>query len=281
MGSATRTEGSYTDSDAAARESQVPNLSMNPYVRAVLRFWWVVLAGFLVASVAAVAMEYRIDFSSFPAKLEARTQPTYSASTRLLVTSAEAPYFRTSISRSFRTSSADDAVPFVSTSPPDTQTLVQAANLYPVLIQSDQVAKLRRRMFGDISGAVSANAIFAVASPNRFELSEVPVIEIFATSTTALNAVNLAQTTAEAFQRWIKLNQDSANLTQRERIVVQQIRRPTGAVASGQGGGGMPVMIIIAVLAAFVAFAIVLDRLFPRTSYDVLEDLNARLTQHA
>lgn len=255
---------------------------MNPYVRAVLRFWWVVLLGVLVASVAAVAMQYRVDFSSFPAKLESRTQPRYSASTQLLVTSAEVPYFRTSISRSFRASPAEDAVPLVSTSPPDTHTLVQAANLYPVLIQSDQVAKLRRGMFGDIPGGVTATAIFAVASPNRFELSEVPVIEIFANSTTESNAVNLAQATAEAFQRWIKVNQDAAKLTLRERIVVQQIRRPTGAVASGQSGGaGMPMMIIIAVLAAFVALAVVLDRLFPRTSYDVLEDLNARLTQHA
>ena len=67
---------------------------------------------------------------------------------------------------------------------PDTNTLINAANLYPLLIESDQVAEVRREPVGPIPGFVTAQAVFAINTPGRFEPSRVPVIQILANADT-------------------------------------------------------------------------------------------------
>jgi hypothetical protein len=57
--------------------------------------------------------------------------------------------------------------------------------------------------------------------------------------------------------------QDRAGLARDERILLQQIQRPVGAVASGGSSLSLPLMLFIVISAAFVGLAILLDRLFP------------------
>jgi zinc-ribbon domain len=237
----------------------------SPYVRALRRYWWLLLIGVGVATLAAVAAVYRIDFGSVPPTLEKRAQVTYTASARLLVTSAEAPYFRTTVPRTTEGPASDDSESNATTfrSAPDLGTLISTANLYPVLIESDEVQRIRQEKAGVLPGSVTARAIYAVSSANRFELSQVPVVEVYANAGTYSGAVKLARATVEAFKTYIDRNQDAAGLDGDERILLQDLQRPEDAIATGGSSLSLPLMLFVVVSAAFAALAIVLDRLFP------------------
>jgi hypothetical protein len=246
-----------------ARPVDASLTSPNQYVRALRRFWWLLLLGTSIAVVAAVASVYRLDFSSIPPDVQKRAQVTYTASARLLVTSSDAPYFRRTVYT--RVTNADGSLgePGFATGPPDLGTLISNANLYPLLIESDEVQALRQKMHGLIPGSVTAHAIYAVASPNRFELSEVPVIEVFAFSGSYSAAVDLAQGTVDAFTEYVEREQDQADLEPEERILIRELERPNGAVASQDSSRTLPLMLFVAILAAFVALAVVLNRIYP------------------
>jgi hypothetical protein len=235
-----------------------PTAPGNQYLRALGRFWWLLVLGVGVAAIAAILAVYRVDFSSM--SLEKKAQLTYTASSRLLITSAEAPYVRTRITEEVTT--ADGDVQEYSTAP-DIGTLITAANLYPVLIESDAVQELREEMAGPLPGAITTRAIYEVNSPSRFELSQIPVIEVFGHAGTAADAVAITRATVEAFQAYIERAQNSASLSRSERVLVQEIQQPSGAAGTGGGSLSLPLMLFVVVAAAFFALAILLDRLFP------------------
>ena len=244
----------------------------NSYSKPLIRFWWIVLLGALIAGVAAVAVIDR--------ELNART---YTATARLLVTSPEAPYYRisttqvvddpsqivpgsgTSTTGEGEESSTEAAQrAFLYTNTPDQRSLLAAANLYPLLIEGDQVASLRSDMFGALPGELTARAIFAVATQGRFEPSDVPVVELIAEADRRADAIRLAQATSNAFIEYITQQQDAANLTPRERIVIQPLLTPATAEPSGTAPIALAGIVLLAVWAAFIALAVALDRLFPK-----------------
>jgi len=237
-------------------------LAGNQYVRALKRFWWLLVLGLGIAAIAAIAAVARIDFFSVPPSLEKRAQVVYTASARLLVTSSEAPYFRTTVTRELPGGEGEPTTQTFAGAP-DIGTLISTANLYPILIESDEVQQLRQEMAGPLPGAITTRAIYEVNSPSRFELSQVPVVEIYAHSNTYAGAVDLAQATVEAFMAYVDQTQDEAGLGREERILLQEIQRPDGAVASGGASLSLPLMLFVVVAAAFVVLAILLDRLFP------------------
>ncbi|HEU4450244.1 MAG TPA: zinc ribbon domain-containing protein [Gaiellaceae bacterium] len=237
----------------------------SPYVRALRRYWWLLLVGAGVAFIAAVAAVYRIDFGSVPPALEKRAQVSYTSSARLLVTSAEAPYFRTTVPRETEGSPDETGATETTTfmSAPDIGTLINHANLYPVLIESDEVDQIRQEQAGTLPGTVTARAIYAINSPSRFEISQVPVVEVFATSGTYGGAVKLAQATVRAFTTYVDRIQDEAKLEDEQRTVLQEIARPQTAVESGGSSLSLPLMLFVLISAAFAGLALLLDRLFP------------------
>lgn len=235
-----------------------PALAGNPYLRALRRFWWVLVLGLGIAAIAAISAVYRIELG-VPPSLEKRDQITYTSSSRLLVTSAEEPYIRTSVTR--EVSDGDGVQEF--TAAPDITTLISAANLYPILIESDQVEELRQEMFGVLPGAISTRAIYELNTPSRFELSQVPVIEVFGTADTASGAVQLTRATVDAFLEYVERTQNRTNLSRDERILLEEIERPEGALASGGSSLSLPLMLFVVISAAFFVLAILLDRLVP------------------
>jgi hypothetical protein len=239
-------------------------LPVNPYVRALMRFWWVLALGFALASLAAVTMVYRIDFSSLPPKLSERTPPTYTTTARLLVTSSEVPYLRISLTRPVETplpGAAQAAAPVEER--PDIGILVRVANLYPLLLESDEVADLREEMFGPLRGDVRAQGVFSFVNQNRYEPTTLPVIEVFAVSDTAKGAVALAEGTVQAFRRYILNQQNRAKLEPSERILLAPLQEPRTPVVTGGASLGLPVLVLFVLVSAFATLALLLDRIFP------------------
>jgi hypothetical protein len=206
----------------------------------------------------------------------------YTTSTQLLVTSSEAPYFVTTVRR-------DPTVPIgrgtgITAGPgltdqsardrvaPDTDTLVRAANLYPILIESDPVAQLREKMFGPLPGSVSADAVGAISTPSRVIPSDTPVIQIQATAFRPDAAIALADATAKAFTRWLEDQQEQADVAAPDRIIVEQVASPKEAARSGGQDISLPILVTILMAAAWVVFVVVLDRVLPeprRSAEDV------------
>ncbi len=258
--------------------------STTAYLGALKRFWWLCGIGLVVAVAAAFLSVYSFSPSTF--KLHHRARPTYTASALMLVNSAANPYLRTSVTVTPTTNAATAAKTARSTTSatsgafvppptaaaarpavvhaPDTHTLVQAANLFPLLIQSDQITRQRIAMFGNLKGVVTAKAVYSFVTPSRFKQSSFPVIEVQAAAGGRKAAKRLAQETTLAFTHWLVSSQNASRVPASERILVQELQSPRGAIATGGTKKSLPLAVGAVVLALFLALAILLDRFLPR-----------------
>lgn len=247
-------------------------------VRALVRFWWLVLLGIVAGAVVATGMAYRVELGWPPEipKLTERTVRTYQASTELLVDSPTGPYLRAGVrltepvgvlpgkapaQEGTSQAAASQSEPTVIT---DRKALVEAANLFPLLIESDEVSAIRERMLGPVPGQVRAKALYSIQGENRFRPSVLPVIQIAAAAPSPAAAIRLTQGTAKAFTVWLAREQKRAKVPPRQRVVLRQLRVPRGAVVSGGPSYGLPVLAAVAVLFGFAGLALLLDRSFPR-----------------
>jgi len=244
---------------------------VNDYARSLLRFWWVIVIGILVAPAAAITASYEVDLATFPPVLTERSKPQYSAQGRLLVTDNDQPHLRSAVTSLQAVATDAEGTPQLLpvTSAPDTATLVQAANLYPSFIESDPVAAIREDMFGPNDGVLKAQALHAVTSPSRFAPSRVPVVQLIGVADTPTKAINLVKQTNTAFIRWLQQSQQEADIAVKQRITIVELQVPKAAAAFGGASPTLPVLVFGVVLMAFVAFALLLDRVFPRSREEV------------
>ena len=150
---------------ASNRDSERGRRIVNPHAAPYVRFWWLVVIGVVVACLAGTAVVYHIE-PGMPPKLTERTPPSYSATAILMLTSKEQPLVRIGVTTvTPRGPGGAPGPPDVETSPPGLDTLVEAANLLPLTIQSDAVTDLRREEVGDLPGTVTAQALYAHETP--------------------------------------------------------------------------------------------------------------------
>ena len=273
---------------------------MAGYANALRRFWWVLAIGLVFALIAALSARFTI--SIFPPGLDEKEDVSYTAESRLLITSADNPHFRSKetvqVPRPQTAEEptdegtaegdqggqgAQDTIPF--SSPPDLNTIVRNANTFPYIIESDQVADYREREFGELSGSVTALGATSVVTANRVELSEIPVIRLIAVAGTPEEAVELADKTGKAFMGWLENFQVEKEIPRGDRITAEQLIVPRGAVASAGPSTTLPVLVFLVVFAAFCVLAIFLDRLVPpgeprpaRADVEPLEPVKAKKT---
>jgi hypothetical protein len=253
--------------DGGARRPLPGQGNLAAYIRPLRRFWWLVGAGVAVAAYVALSSAYSVQL--FPPKLTSKATVTYTSSSRLLVTSQQQSHLRYQFSiygevplrNEEGELTGETETTLVNTSAPDLNTLVRAANLFPLLIESDQVAEHREREFGPLDGVVNAQGIYSFATGTRFELSEIPVIQLVSIASTPEAAVELADKTAKAFVGWMREEQAADEIPPQDRIVVQQLAEPKGATASSDTSRTMPMLIFLVLVSAFVVLAILLDRL--------------------
>lgn len=231
---------------------------MNATMGALLRFWWLVAVGIVAGALAAVLV-YSLE-----------SEAKHTATTRVFVSSPSAPYLRTQTTQALtpRVRTVRNATggtrtvqqpPAASSEAPDTQTLVNAANLYPLLIESERIARIREAQAGRIPGTVKANALNS--STNTFGVfrpSTLPVDEVKATSGSAANAAKLATATVSAFQSWIVDQQRSAGIPSAQRIVITQLESPV-LTTTGGPSWGLPLFVGALVLLGFCGLAVIAD----------------------
>ena len=248
--------------------------------RAAKRFWWLVLIGVLAAGLTGLVLLYKVE-RFVPPKLEKRAKTTYAATTELLVDSPTDPYLRVATTTKptsppriqpskTKTATTSETKPAATPLPTDTsvdtQTLIDAANLFPLLVKSDAVTAIRRRLVGELPGTVEAKAIYASQGLNRFRPSKIPVIQISAVSRRPKSAIALAEGTANAFELWLRDKQVGAKIPRAQRIVLRELHAARHATAQGGPSYSLLALASLGVLALFVALAILLDQQRPRAA---------------
>jgi len=220
-----------------------------------------------MSSLTGFLLLYHVD-RAWPLKVSKRAKPTFVASTELLVDSPSGPYLRTvtkQATEALRSGSKSSKTPTTTSSSPvapvtDTKSLIDAANLFPLFIESDAVYAIRRKLVGDIPGVVNAKALYSLAGATRFRPSTIPVMQISASAPRPKFAIALAEGTARAFDIWLARQQERASIPPAQRIIVRELHAPTGAVATGGSSKGLPGLVSLGVLGLFVALAVLLDQ---------------------
>ena len=214
-----------------ARATAIPERGrriVNPHAAPYVRFWWLVVIGVVVA-VSPARPSCTTSSRRMPPKLTERTPPSYSATAILMLTSKEQPLVRIGVTTvTPRGPGGAPGPPDVETSPPGLDTLVEAANLLPLTIQSDAVTDLRREKVGDLPGTVTAQALYAHETPRGgIEPSDVPAIEVRPNRPRSTDAVQLVRGTISAFGTWLREQQDEAKVPEAQRIFFVQLNAPT------------------------------------------------------
>ena len=273
-----RRQSSLVTEERAPRRQAAVSAASNVagYAGALKRFWWVLVIGLLFALFASLSARFTVSF--FPPSLEEKEEVSYSAEARLLVNSASNPHFRSQETTFQPVGPVDEdadgtdpnaeegdtqptLVPF--SQPPDLNTIIRNANTYPFIIESDRVADFRRERFGELPGSVSAIGATSVVTANRVELSEIPVIRLVTVAGSPEDAIDLADKTGKAFIGWLEQEQVDDKIRPEDRMVVEQLTIPKGAIASAGPSTTLPILVFVVVFAAFCVLAILLDRLVP------------------
>jgi hypothetical protein len=141
---------------------------------------------------------------------------------------------------------------------PDTQTLVTAANLYPQLILSDEVAAMSPTPAGctiDAAGIFSSTNTFGV-----FKASPVPVLKIVSTCDTRRGVVGASQGRVKAFKKWIVAQQNAAQIPRKQRIIISELQAPVSATTVSSSNAALPVFVGLVIFFAFCLLALRLGR---------------------
>lgn len=267
------------------------------HVRALLRFWWLLVIGLGVALITGVTMMAHVA-AGIPPKATYRSRPKYTATETLLVTSQAAPIVRTSVAGTIRTvrglgggSGKKSQQPSSSTpstvtqpTPPAAaiQTLVYFANLAPHLIVSDPVMKVRRAMFGDLKGLVIAKAVNSVTTASgKYKPGNVPIVEVDATAARPDRAIRLATSTVAAFATWLARDQAKSGIPTSQRVLISALDAPTKTVSSGGPKKSLAILVAVVVFAAFLGLAILLDKIPVRVREPLIARTAAAEPAHA
>jgi hypothetical protein len=240
---------------------------MNPTIHSLLRFWWLVLAGLILGVLAGYLT------------LNAKTNKKYVATSQIFVNAPSDPYLRTQQPQVTRQNARSRIVrvpgkstgtgpsttvqsipspPVVISEAPDTETLVNAANLYPLFVESDDVAKIHP---APASCKIEATGIFASTNTfGVFKSSPVPVVQVKSTCKTKSDAIPSTLGRVAAFRLWIVNEQNAARIPRHQRLLVTLLTSPTDTRTLGGPSAGLPVFVGVVVLLLFCGLAILLDR---------------------
>jgi hypothetical protein len=258
---------------------------VNAYIRPLLRFWWVLALGLVVALVSGILVTDSVKKLGVPPKLKSRSTPEFQADAQLVVDSAQGWLFRSNIrvatpqpdktQRQCQRNSSGAQVcenvtikqdPTIEDQTPNVNLLVQRANIYPSLIESTPFLRYRDKLSPDLpKGAkMTATALGATRSGGRIHESPVPFDVISVTAKTPKAALTVANATLTAFGRWIDEQQASAGIARKDRIVIRPIVAPTKATDITSSTTTLAALIAVLVFGLFVGLAYMLERAFPR-----------------
>jgi hypothetical protein len=226
------------------------------YFRVLWRFRFIVMIGFLLALVSAILSFATVSFKGGGPHLQYRQHETWVSNATLLVTQQGFPEGRTLTE--LTGSTADAAQAPTDSKFADPGRFVALAVLYADLVDSDPVKAIVRRT-GPPHGKVDG---LAVATPDGS--STLPMIAIAAAANTPRRARSLARRQSEAFMAYITQNQIAHKVPKSDRVELEMVTKPTKAKLLSGRSKAVPIVVLVAMIAATLALAFVLENLKPR-----------------
>jgi len=274
----------------------MPERSFTPVslFRPLARFWWLPVLGLAIAVVAGVQVLDQLR-PGWPPKLVERSPMTYTATALLFVDRPDHPFLATrAIERSAagytlrlscpQTSSGDRKCTYVPvpieqtnhTVDPDATTPITNANIYPLLVESDQVRAFRDKRFPGLpAGTISATAYGArdltpTATPLQrgggrggFVPSHYPLVEVSATADSRRDAGVLAAATSQAFVEYVQAQQQAEAVPDNARVVVQILKAPPLGVPASSSKTPKALVAALATMLGCLILPFVLDAAIP------------------
>ena len=220
------------------------------YARVLWRFRLLVACGFLLATVLATLSIVRISADG----LTYRQTELFASTARVGVTQNGFPWGRLFAQEPTENNQPQDfGIPVG-----DPNRLNNLAVLYAELAMSDPVRQLVRKQ-GPTRGEIIATPL--VRGDNRIML---PLIDLTAISDTQRGAMALASSTAKALETYVREEQAANEVPPADRVVIDAIERPKGAVVYQPRSKTMPIVVFLAVMLATSGLAFLLENVRPR-----------------
>jgi hypothetical protein len=221
------------------------------YARVLWRFRLLVACGFLLALVLASLSIVRVSGDG----LAYRQTELFSSTARVGVTQSGFPWGRLfALEQTEDNQPQDLGIPVA-----DPNRLNNLAVLYAELAMSDPVRKLVRQQ-GPMRGEIIATPL--VRGDNRIML---PLIDLTAISDSRRGAMALASTTARALEAYVREQQAANEVPPADRVVINEVMRPKGALVYQPRSKTMPIVVFLAVMLATSGLAFLLENARPRT----------------
>lgn len=234
-------------------------MDLGLYGRTLLRFWYVVLIGAILAVVLATLAYYKVSFTGATPHLKVRATQEYQSQGILFLTEPGFPAGRRTI-------------PLVPTTGTDGQTTLQPkyndpnrytslAPLYARLAESDAVRSLIVSRGGPLRGSYQATP----AADNTFgKASQLPMVQIYGFGPTAGIAQATAIRATNGFLAYLSDQQNLTGIPKNQRVEVKVLNRPDGALRITGTKKTLPIVVLIAVLFATLALVFVLENTWPK-----------------
>jgi hypothetical protein len=228
------------------------------YARVLWRFRLLVVAGLVFALTLSLLSTVRVGRDG----MSYREPELWSSNLRLLVTQSGFPEGRLYAQKPVKPgeeATTDETPPADSDAPvADPNRFNALAILYAELAASDPVRQVMRRA-GPVRGRIVATALRDERSGTLL-----PLIDLAAVSTSPKAAIMLALRGANALNTFLQEQQRTNNVPVADRVVVQTIVQPRGALIFQPRSKTMPIVIFLVVMFAIVGLAFLLENLRPR-----------------
>ncbi|MCP9485252.1 MAG: hypothetical protein MSC30_05300 [Gaiellaceae bacterium MAG52_C11] len=233
-------------------------MDLRLYSRVILRFWFLLFLGIVVAFALALLSYYNVSFTGSSPKLTPRAEEVWQSQATLFLTEPGFPAGRRNL----------DVVPVViggevvlqnAQNRPDAYTAL--ASLYAKLAQSDEVGELMRNdgrgaLTGDFSVIPAADTTYRREAP-------LPMLALFGKGSTPKAAEETADRGKDAFLRYLRSEQVQAGIRQNERVLAETINEPQPALLIVPRKKTLPFVVFLAVVFAAIALVFVLENMRP------------------
>ena len=218
------------------------------FARVLWRFRLFVACGFLLATVLASLSILRISGDG----ISYRQTELYASTARVGVTQSGFPWGRLFAQEqpTLDNQPQDLGIPVA-----DPNRLNNLAVLYAEIALSDPV--LREQ--GPVLGQIIATPL--VRGDNRIML---PLIDLTAIADNPQRAMTLASRSARALETYVREEQAANEVPPADRVVIEEVMRPKGAVVYQPRSKTMPIVVFLAVMLAVSGIAFLLENVRPR-----------------
>ena len=226
-------------------------MNLTVTARAIWRFKWISLGGFVLACLLAVFATARVSFAGGVPKLSYRTPVIYTAATKNFVTQAGFPWGRTTLPSSPTASGGSSSIYA------DPSRLVMLAGVYATLANG---AGIQQRLVHPAEG----EALIARPEVDPQTGAALPLIDLISLAPSPQRAVAIATQASSMLERSVEAQQKDAGIPTTQRVLLQNLQQPYRVTIASGRKKTVPIVVFMTVLLAAIGLILALENIRPR-----------------